>query len=664
MAPYKRRRYFYRRWKPRWRRFSTYRRRPRTTFWRRRKRYTVRRNKFFKKKFKKLKAIKLKQWQPQTIKKCHIKGFLPLFEGGDGRQEQNYTMFKNSFTPPHEPGGGGWSIQQLGLGILYKENSILQNYWTKSNYRLNMCRYIGCKITCYRQPFCDYILHYFHDPPKNVTKYYYASFHPSKMLQLKNKVIVPSFATQPLKRKPTKKIWVPPPKPFENRWFFQQHLSNFTLIHLAATAVSLTNMYGSSKAINNNCTILSLNTVFFTHPCFQFRQQTKWAYTPNANAYLFGIPQPPISGKATYASAVYLGQSMLNESGHPGTKPAETLQKNNWGNPFHWIYLTGSSPTFITNSSKTPDETITDTTFTNPIAETQYRKTDSIIHIRYNPYKDLGKGNKIYLIPTYAYTHNTWEPTSDKDIILEDFPLWIMLWGFENIIKAMGKCTNLDYDWVLVMNCSYVSETEPYIVPLSDYFVNGQGPYDVGRDELNNNDYTHWYPCYRYQREAVHDIISTGPAVFRSDHEKNMQAIIKYNFYFKWGGNPSPMENVYDPNSQPITPYPPGQQLQNEIIDPATNIQSFIYPWDCRRDFLTQTATKRINQSSIYETTLFTDGNNSTTNMPLFPQSQTPQTTTPQEEEATLLFQLEQLQQFNNQLQQRFQHLKSILKEQ
>lgn len=664
MAPYQRRRYYYRQpWKWRRRRFPYRRRRFTRTFRKRRRQRWVRRKYFHKKPKRKLKKLKLTEWQPNTINKCHIKGFLPLFEGGNGRQEQNYTLYKNSFVPPHEPGGGGWSIQQLGLGILFKENNLLQNYWTKTNYRLNMCRYIGCKITCYRQPFCDYILHYFFDPPKNVTKYYYASFHPQKMLQLNHKIIVPSFYTQPLKRKPTKKLYIPPPKPFRNQWFFQQHLSSFPLVHLAATAVSLTNMYGSSKAQNNNCTINTLNTVFFKHPCFQHRDSTTYGYTPNESNYLFGVPRASEPLKTTkYSQATYLGNAELNESGIAG-EWSHTNPKNNWGNPFHWTYLTGTSPTFITTGTTTPAETLSHANQQKTIPETSYRKTDSIIQLRYNPYKDLGQGNRIYMVPTYAFTHNKWEPTSDKDLLLENFPLWIMLWGYENVLKAMGKCPNIDYDWVLVIQCSYVSGTEPYIVPLSEYFINGQGPYDTAKEEINAQDYTHWYPCYRHQREAVHDIINTGPAVFRSDHEKNMQAIIKYDFLFKWGGNPSPMESVYDPNSQPITPTPPGQYLQNEITDPATNIQSFIYPWDCRRDYLTQTATNRIMQSNLYETTLFTDGDQATTNIPLL-KTTTPQTqTTPQEQEASLLFQLEQLQQFNRQLQQRFNNLKSLLQD-
>nr|UGV37824.1 MAG: ORF1 [TTV-like mini virus] len=666
MPPYKRYwNYYQPKWRRRRRRFPYRRRRPTKAFRNRKRRRTVRRFKL--KKFKrKLKQIRLKQWQPCTIKKCHIKGFLCLFEGGNGRQNNNYTLFKESYVPPHEPGGGGWSIQKLSLGILYAQNNDLMNYWTKSNARLNLCRYLYCNVTLYRDPFTDYIFHYFHDAPNNVTKYYYASFHPAKLIFLKHKVVVPSLNTYPLKKKPYIKLRIQPPKLFKNQWFFQQHMSNIPLIHFAAVATDLTNMFGSKSSENNNCTVPTLNTIFFTHPCFQYRtsQTPKYGYTPNSSNYLWGLQNASIPFKNNkWNQAIYLGNAMLNETGWPpSSKPttptAPYAPPNNWGNPFHFSYLTGSAPTFITTATQDPTYQVSQ--WDKPIPETLERKTDSIIYLRYNPYKDKGKGNKVYFIPTYMAQHNTWEPTSDTDLLLQDFPLWIMLWGFEDIVKKMGKCPNLDYDWVLVINSKYISGTEPYIVPLSEDFINGQGPYDREREQISGQDSSHWYPCFRYQRQVVNDICKTAPFVNRCDYVTNLQAHIKYDFSFKWGGNPSPMESVYDPNSQPITPSPDYQLLLNEIIDPNTSIQNYLYPWDSRRDFITQKAAERIKQSESYDIPMFTDGEQTSTDIALFQKA--PQTKeTSETQEKALLQQLHNIQQFNQQLLNRFQHLKSSL---
>ncbi len=122
------------------------------------------------------------------------------------------------------------------------------------------------------------------------------------------------------------------------------------------------------------------------------------------------------------------------------------------------------------------------------------------------------------------------------------------------------------------------------------------------------------------------------------------------------------MENVYDPTTQPVTPTPSGLQLQNEITNPETDISSFLYQWDTRRDFITQSAIERIKKSSSDDKFMFTDGRQTSTDLPLFETVQT----TPQEEETpktqekTLLLQLQQLQQYNNLLQQRLSRLKQI----
>lgn len=565
-------------------------------------------------------------------------------------------MYKDSYTPEYEPGGGGWSLQQLSLGILYKENSDLQNYWTRSNSRLNLCRYVGAYIYLYRQPYTDYIFHYFHDPPKNVTKYYFASMHPVKLMQLQHTAIVTSFNTNPHKKKPYKKLKIKPPKLLKNQWYFQQHFSNTPLIHFVTSAISLTNMYGSDRAENNNCSLWVLNTDFFANPNTQFtrQEQPSYGYHPNRNNYYWGVPIEPHTGNITRKDSVYLGNSMLNEQGRTAGKNTYQTQSS-WGNPFFFRYLLQEYRTYITGATEDPLTWMDDKKLNEKVPDNYFRETPNVSKVRYNPFKDKGTGNKIYFVPNFSRAQQTWDPPSDKDIQFENFPLWIMLWGIEGILRQMGKCPNLYEDWVMVIQTQYFSSPQRFFVILSESFVHGQGAYDIDRDQIPPLQYSKWFPKYKYQKEAVHSIIMTAPLVVRPDHTKNFQAVMKYNFLFKWGGNPSPLEPVYDPNSQPITPYPPEQQLSDEIIDPATDIRHFIYPWDIRRDIITPTAAKRITDSSLYDKTLFTDGQEASTSVQLF--KKTSEKTTEKEKEKTILFQLQQLQQYNKQLRLRLQRL-------
>lgn len=547
-------------------------------------------------------------------------------------------------------------MQQLTLSNLYIQHKELQNIWTKSNKRLNLCRFYGTKLYLYREQYTDYIFQWMKETPKTVEKYFYCSYHPMNLLRNNRRIVVPSFLTQPHKRKPYKKVFVPPPPLLKNQWFFQQHLCTFPLLSFIVTACSLDGMYGSDKSINNNCTFWALDTNFIKIPTFQYRssQHPNFGYQPNRDIYLWGLTNG--ADKFTdnkMSNAVYLGNSMLNQT---GTYLKPNQQIGDWGNPFYWWYFTGHTRTFITQGKDTPTQLAQ--TLDRKLEQSWERTQHYSLTVRYNPFKDKGQGNQVYFIPNYDLSKTDWEPTSDPSLLFVDLPLYILLWGIEDILKKMGKCQHLDDDWICVIKSSYLFPPEKYYVPLSYNFVHGSGPYDTDRENIAPLDEVHWYPKYKFQREAIANIINTGPAVIRFDHTKNIQAKMRYKFLFKWGGNPAPMETVIDPTTQPITPTPSGLQMENEITDPTTSIQNLLYSWDIRRDFLTKKATDRITESSTYDKLMFTDGAETSTDIPFQTEAQAKET--PETQEETLLLQLQQLEQYNNLLQQRFRRLKEI----
>lgn len=88
----------------------------------------------------------------------------------------------------------------------------------------------------------------------------------------------------------------------------------------------------------------------------------------------------------------------------------------------------------------------------------------------------------------------------------------------------------------------------------------------------------------------------SGPATPKTT-SKNIEAHMFYNFHFKWGGCPAPMQDIYDPCSQ--TKYPiPNTFLQGpEITHPETSKFTEIYDFDERRQTLTKKAAKRLSES-------------------------------------------------------------------
>ncbi len=56
---------------------------------------------------------------------------------------------------------------------------------------------------------------------------------------------------------------------------------------------------------------------------------------------------------------------------------------------------------------------------------------------RYNPFKDKGKGNKVYLKSTKDYEGSMLTLPTDPKRIITDLPLWLIFWGWIDwIVKS------------------------------------------------------------------------------------------------------------------------------------------------------------------------------------------------------------------------------------
>lgn len=535
------------------------------------------------------------------------------------------------------------------------------NWWTQTNKSLNMCRYFGARLRLFRQQETDWIFTYFTEKPTNADKFWYPSFHPMRLILDKHKVVVPSIKTQPLKRKLYKSIFVRPPKMFKSNWYFQQQISSYSLIYFAAVACSLNDMFLSPKSTNNNTTVITLNTTFFQRSAFQYTSTT-YGYQPKEGVFVYGLRNGEFDLKDEPKNKViYLGETHVNDPGIPVgvTGWSQYQSKNKWGNIFYHEYLNLQRTVFL---AQPPNKFLENTKQGQKIGTETITKSEPLItYLRYNPYKDKGDGNMAYWKSVSDATNNNWDPPKNPNLIIEGYPFWLMLWGWEDHTRRLSEIRDLDNNYMLVLKSKYFDTPYPAYVPLSESFVNGRAPYDNEIEDISPTDMRNWFPKWQFQKEAIDNILMTGPGVCKAPNSQSIQAFMRYDFSFKWGGEPATMENISDPNSQPITPTPDQLILQNEIISPETNLQNFIYKWDTRRDILTQSALQRISEIPTDDYSLFTDGTTTSTDIPQEKTSQ--KKTTPKEEEQTLLLQLNNLQQLNEQLQLRFQQLKQLTKD-
>lgn len=505
------------------------------------------------------------QWQPDSIRKCHIKGQGTLVVGAEGTQMFCYTRDKFKYVPPKTPYGGGFGAEKFTLNYLYEEYTFHNNIWTTTNLYKDLCRYLYCKIIFFRHPDTDFIINYSRQPPWELSKYTYPSCHPHQMLLDKHKVVVFSQASKP-HGKYKYKVKIKPPKQLITKWFFTKPFSNYGLLFLKGSALNLRYSYLSASNENMLVNISSLNPSWYIN--------TDWARArQDTQGYL---PQNNMKRDVTYTNRTKGGgttSTKVKESTF-STYAGSVSYEEGWFNKNFLRAIELQSPTG-TKLGQLP-----------------------LNYGRYNPTRDKGPGNKIYIISTIA---DGWgPPTTDKNVLLEDIPLWLGLYGYVSYLETIKPP-----DWlkssliVLESDAIYHSGTpvpSTKWAPIDSVYIDGNKPYD---QIITPTEKTRWYPNYKWQLQTLNAIVECGPYIQQYSEEKNSTWELKYHydFYFKWGGPQVPGQDIKNPQDLNTYDVPDKFSGRIQIANPAKQApETILQPWDYRRGQLKETALKRMLQ--------------------------------------------------------------------
>nr|UGV35884.1 MAG: ORF1 [TTV-like mini virus] len=653
--------YYYRR--RRWRRRPIrpwrFRRPLRRRYYRRRP--WVRRS-FYKKKLKKLRLL---QYQPKSIRRCTIKGLLCLFQTTQNRLSNNFDMYEESWVPDRLPGGGGFSIKNLSLSALYEEHITGHNIFTHTNTPYPLVRYTGCTIKFYQSKITDYVATYSNSWPLRSNLEMYNTMQPSMHLLQKNKIIIPSKQTHNWKKQ-YKKKFIPPPTQMLNKWYFQKDIAKTPLFMLRTSATSFDNYYVGSRALSTNINIYSLNYTYVQNRKFGKREYTWYSRTLGTQTYFLWATRSEITQATVLKSKVQEMIPLINtQDFQPGKTYEEAKRQSstltyqqylqnyeNRGNPLYHEYLKGDTIVLSSTCSPTDMQTAftqgpsqTDMLETKEeIKQKQWQIIDLGIVARYNPYKDKGKHNSAYFLSATDGGHG-WDPPSSSDLRNDNLPLWLLLFGFSDFVKKTNIIHHVDEQYLIVLNTNYTTSDKSIFIPISYSVWQGHSPYE---NDFNPIDKNRWFLSYQLQQEAVNDICLSGPGTPKIPDGTIAEAKIEYKFHFKWGGDLPPMSSISDPTEQPWYPLPNNNSSTNSFQNPTTRPEQFLYSFDERRGQLTEKATKRMQKDwEITETSLFPTA-------PRFsetPALQDPQTqTSSEEEEEENLFKLLEQQRSKQQL--------------
>nr|UGV37903.1 MAG: ORF1 [TTV-like mini virus] len=595
-------------WRNYWRNRRYQRRRRRPFRWRARRTFRTRRyrrrptvrKRHFKRKLpkRKLKKLKLYQWQPSSIRLCHIKGQKCLFMGGLDRLANNYAQYQQTFVPEHEPGGGCWSLMVFSLEALWEEHLLVRNYWTHGNNGLPLVRYIKSKFKFYREQDTDYIVSYSLCYPMTDTPLTHANSQPYNMTISRKRFIVPSLQTKP-RGKPYIRKTFRPPTQMKNKWYFQSEICKTGLLLLTTVATDLKHFYANPWAISNNITLHCLNPTIFKHNGF-IETETQ-GYTPKAGSYYYCLKGTEHTPKVK--DLHYLGRTGPQTLGYSYNEKSTnyTSNKENWGNIFHPDVLKLNIPVFLSTqqmiqvfSQANLDKQINLKTGVEGLLTLV--ENPFIIPVRYNPDRDTGQDNITWLNSIVRNTGSGFEVPQDNNIKISGFPLWLQWWGWPDWQKKLAYLHSIDSSYIMVTKTKFTEPKLDYLIPIDMSFLNGNGPYNLPQEELSVYTFNSWWPKLAHQLVSIDELCQAGPGTGKFTGKKQLQAHCSYDFQFKWGGCPAPMTELLNPCLQPKYPVPDNLLQRLQIQNPKTAPQTELHQFDQRGDYLTETCLQRIRE--------------------------------------------------------------------
>nr|UYM03165.1 MAG: ORF1 [Anelloviridae sp.] len=560
----------FRRW-PKRRKRRTFRRRRRPAYGRRRRRrrrrYKVRRKKA---------TITVKQWQPDSIVKCKIKGIGCLVAGAEGRQFYCYTNELQNYPQPRAPGGGGFGAEMFSLEYLYRQWLARRNVWTKSNDYKDLVRYFGTTITFFRHETTDFIVNFQRQPPFTLEKDYYNEIHPVNMLLSKHHKFIPSLKTKPYG--PAKvKLRIKPPKQMLSKWFFQKDFANYGLFTLQGAACNMRWAYYGPDTQSRLITFYSLHTNFY--------KQTDWAQPRGSQT----SPSPwyPYHGYPTTSPYDYY-YNKKNPDQKKQINPTNYAESIDYEKGFFSPYVLQA---WKIQQNSTPIHNL------------------PITVARYNPDLDTGERNAVWLTSVISDSH--WEQPRDVDLVIYGKPIWMALYGFWNYItKTKNDKTYMQHSMFVIKSPAIrlISPHTQDTFPIIDLnFIQGKLPWD---ETLTDTQKKFWYPTALQQTITINAFVESGPYIPKYPFKPESTWELKYRYisHFKWGGPEVFDQPVQNPQQQGKYDVPDTVSRTIQVSDPLKQTcQAMLRAWDWRRDYVTRTALKRMSEhlqtnSSVYST--------------------------------------------------------------
>lgn len=577
------------------------------------------------------------------MRRCLIKGIVPLVICGHTRWSYNYALHSEDYTEEGRyPHGGSLSTTTWSLKVLYDEHMKHHNFWGYPNNQLDLARYKGAKFTFYRHKKTDFIVFFNRKPPFKLNKYSCPSYHPGMLMQQKHKILIPSYDTKP-KGRPKITVKIKPPTLLEDKWYTQQDLCNVNLLQLVVTAANFQHPFCSPQTNTATTTFQVLKDIYYdtmsisdpTDPYTSVNDLTTTNTFDKFSEKLEKIIYERASYWNSFHATEYVNPNIIYKNGHKLFKDKDTLMnwmtqttedgfltKNNtaFGNnsykpnkqkiiearQIYWKALTGDND-LATNIGQARAERFEyHLGWYSPIFLSRHRSNMNFARayqdVTYNPNCDRGVKNRVWVQPLT-------KPTTEFDekrckCVVENLPLWSALYCYQDFVEEeLGTSSEILNSCLLVVQCPY---TFPPMydknLPNKGFVfydsLFGDGKMSDGRGQVDIFWQQRWYPRLATQIQVMHDITITGPFSYR-DELVATQLTAKYTFDFMWGGNMISTQIIKNPcKDSGLEPAYPGRLRRDlQIVDPYSMGPQFsFHNWDYRHGLFGQDAIDRVSK--------------------------------------------------------------------
>nr|UGV44586.1 MAG: ORF1 [Torque teno virus] len=622
-----------------------------------RRRYRLRR--YARRRFRRKKIV-LTQWNPQTVRKCIIRGMMPVLWAGMGTGGRNYAVRSDDFVV-NKGFGGSFATETFSLKVLYDQYQRGFNRWSFSNEDLDLARYRGCRWTFYRHPDTDFIVYFTNNPPMKTNQFSAPLTTPGMLMRSKYKILIPSFKTRPRGRKSVS-IRVKPPKLFQDKWYTQQDLCSVPLIQLNVTAADFTHPFGSPLTetpcvefqvlgdLYNTCLNIDLpqftesgeiNGNYSKPNQSNLKELYKELFTKNTSGHYWqtfitnSMVRAHIDADKAKTAQTTATTPTYNQEPFP-TLPTKT-EFTEWKKKFtdtrdsSFLFAT-YHPAAIKDIIKKmrdnnfkletgPNDKYGDYTaqyqgnthmldyylgFYSPIFLSDGRSNVEFFtayrDIVYNPLLDKAEGNMVWF-QYHTKTDNIFrKPECHWEI--KDMPLWALLNGYADYLETQVQWGDLSKEGKVLIRCPYTkppltdktNELAGYVVYNRNF---GRGKWIDGGGYIPLHERTKWYVMLRYQTDVFHDIVTCGPWQYRDDN-KNSQLVAKYSFRFMWGGNTVHSQIIRNPCKENQVSGPRRQPREVQVVDPQLVTPPWVlHNFDQRRGLFTETALRRLLKQQL-----------------------------------------------------------------